>query len=71
MPILYLAACSTPGYFGTSCNITCTPGTFGRGCAGNCTGICPFVNCHHEFGCPPESSSVPQTTESGLEQRST
>ena len=68
MKVLYLAVCSTPGYYGTSCNIPCPPGTFGRGCAGNCSVSCPFEICHHEFGCPQEYSSVPKPTQSGLKQ---
>ncbi|XP_078335186.1 uncharacterized protein LOC111100157 [Crassostrea virginica] len=56
-------ACSLPGYYGSSCNISCAPGTFGRHCAGNCSGLCPIENCHPVFGCLLKSSSVPQTTE--------
>ncbi|XP_078316329.1 uncharacterized protein LOC144620222 isoform X1 [Crassostrea virginica] len=68
MPILSLAVCSTPGYFGFSCGITCPLGTFGRACAGKCSGLCPLENCHPVFGCLPGSSSVPQTTKSGEQE---
>ena len=68
MKVLYLEVCSTPGYFGTSGNIPCPPDTFGRGCVGNCSEVCPFEICHHQFGCPPEYSSVPKPTQSGLKQ---
>ncbi|XP_078335226.1 uncharacterized protein LOC111100057 [Crassostrea virginica] len=60
--------CSTPGYFGSFCNLTCPRGTFGRDCGGNCSGLCPFESCHHEFGCTTGSSSVLKTTESGEKQ---
>lgn len=63
--LLYFPACSLPGYYGSSCNISCAPGTFGRHCAGNCSGLCPIENCHPVFGCLLKSSSVPQTTELG------
>ena len=65
MQLLYFAECSTPGYIGISCKTPCPTGTFGRGCAGNCSEVCPFENCHHEFGCPPGSSNVPKPTDSG------
>ena len=68
MKALNFAACSTLGYFGAFCNVTCPPGTFGRGCAGNCSEVCPFENCHHVFGCPPGSSNVLKPTQSGSEQ---
>ena len=64
----FFAACTTPGYFGASCYITCTPGTFGRECAGNCSGLCPLENCHHVFGCPQGSSNAPKPTQSGIKQ---
>ena len=64
----FFAVCSTPGYFGSSCNITCTPGTFGEQCGGNCSLICPIEQCHPVFGCPPKSSIIPQTDDSGLGQ---
>ena len=58
----------TKVYIGISCNIPYPPGTFGHLCAENCSKVCLFENCHHEFGCPPGSSSVPKPTQSGLKQ---
>ena len=65
MLVLYFPACTIPGYYGSSCNISCAPGTFGFRCAGNCSGLCPIEKCHPVFGCTLKSSSVPQTIDLG------
>ena len=66
--LLYIAVCSTPLYFSTSCKITCKSGTFGRTCAGNCSVIGRTEHCQLVSGCPAKSSIIPQRADSDVGQ---